>query len=245
MRFETFPHCGERFAAGAQGSQAERLDLEVALRSSAALRRGIAERRRDVAFVLEPIERSVQRADRQRASRSPLDVEPDRHAVGLVAEAQDGQQDDLFELAEMLAAGHMFCIIELYGGGGKRFLRASTASAARKNSRATSKTPARSIPLHFRATARVLAHLHLKRSRGLVQIGAIEEGRGSRWTSDGTIWASSSSRGPESKTIRKVQSQGVTAYPPPTARSSTDSRRDPAPETRPSAGTPGTKSRPP
>ena len=31
-------------------------------------------------------------------------------------------------------------------------------------------------PLHFRATARVLAHLHLKRSRGLVQIGAIEEG---------------------------------------------------------------------
>ena len=33
-------------------------------------------------------------------------------------------------------------------------------------------------PLHFRAAARVLAHLHLKRSRGLVQIGAIEEGMG-------------------------------------------------------------------
>ncbi len=99
QRFETFPHGCERFAAGAQGSQTEWFDLEVALRSSAALRRGIAERRRDVAFVLEPIQRSVQRANRQRPAGPPLDLQADGHTVRLVAESQDGQEDDLFELA--------------------------------------------------------------------------------------------------------------------------------------------------
>ena len=74
-------------------------DLEVALGSSAALRRGIAEGGRDVAFVLESIQRSVERPDRQRPAGSALDFQPDGHAVRLVAEPQDGQQDDLLEFA--------------------------------------------------------------------------------------------------------------------------------------------------
>ena len=45
----------------------------------------------------------------------PLDFLPDGDTVGLVAEPQDGQQHDLFELPEMLTARHMFCIVGLYG----------------------------------------------------------------------------------------------------------------------------------
>ena len=74
-------------------------DCEVALGSSAALRRRIAEGGRDVAFVLEPIQRAVERPDRQCPAGPALDLQPDRHAVRLVAEPEDGEQDDLLEFA--------------------------------------------------------------------------------------------------------------------------------------------------
>jgi hypothetical protein len=99
QRFETFSHGCERVAADAQGSQTEWSDLEIALRSSPALGRGIAERRRDIPFVLESIQRSVQRANGQRPAGASLDLQANGHAVRLVAEPQNGQQDNLFELA--------------------------------------------------------------------------------------------------------------------------------------------------
>ena len=96
-------------------AQTERFDLEVALRPPAALRCRIAEGRRHVAFLLETIERPIQGADGQRAAGAGFDLEANGHTVGVVAQPQNGEEDDLLELTEVLAPGHMFCMVGLYG----------------------------------------------------------------------------------------------------------------------------------
>src|SRR3954466_9150976 len=50
---------------------------------------------------LEPVERRIQRAPRNRTCRPPFDFFADRHCVGIVFEPQDGEQDNLLELAEV------------------------------------------------------------------------------------------------------------------------------------------------
>ena len=51
-------------------------------------------------LVLEPLERLVDRRDRHVAPGAPDDLVVDRHAVALVAQPDQGQQDQLLELAE-------------------------------------------------------------------------------------------------------------------------------------------------
>ena len=59
-----------------------------------------------VAFVLEPIERGVDRADGHGPFGALLDFAANLHAVRLGAQPCDGQQDNLFEFAQVLAAAH-------------------------------------------------------------------------------------------------------------------------------------------
>ena len=70
-------------------------------------------------FAFESVESAVQRADRQRSSGSRFNLGPNRHPVGVLAKPKDSQQNYLLKLTEMLAAGHMICIVELYDPGRK------------------------------------------------------------------------------------------------------------------------------
>src|SRR4051812_36278453 len=51
---------------------------------------------------LESVERRIQRAARDRARRPALDLFADRHRIRVVFEPQNGEQDDLLELAEIV-----------------------------------------------------------------------------------------------------------------------------------------------
>src|SRR5215217_6704454 len=97
LRLEAFPHCRERITTGAQSSKPARSHFEVALRSSATLRRRLAEPRRHIAFRLEPIERAIECTDRQPAARPPVDLKTNRNPIRIVAQSNDGQEHDLFE----------------------------------------------------------------------------------------------------------------------------------------------------
>jgi hypothetical protein len=76
-------------------------DRVVALRAAAAGGGGFADARPDAALLREPFERRVDGADGDGASGARFDLLPDAHAVALVAEAPDREQDDLLELAEI------------------------------------------------------------------------------------------------------------------------------------------------
>src|SRR5205823_3602921 len=88
----------------------------VTFRSSSAFRSWIAKPRSDQGFFFQPIEGAIKGPDGQRSFRALFDFAADWHAVGVVAQPKNGKQDDLLEFAEMLAAGHMFCIIEQLHG---------------------------------------------------------------------------------------------------------------------------------
>ena len=78
-------------------------DAVVALGFAAALRRRLAEPRLHQAAPLEPRQRRVDGADRDFASGVLGQLAPDRHAVGVVAEPQDREQEKVFEASEMVA----------------------------------------------------------------------------------------------------------------------------------------------
>jgi hypothetical protein len=86
-------------------------DREVSFRSPASLRSGLADPRRDKAFVLEPLQGCIQRARRYRASCVFGDLGADRHAVGLVTESKNRQKNELLEFAEIDRGRHMSCIV--------------------------------------------------------------------------------------------------------------------------------------
>ena len=103
QRLEAVPHCGQGLAARAQRPEPQRPHPE----SSASIGRHVRGSGRRTMTSRSPWLRagrgSVQRAHRERSSRPALDFEPDRHAVGVLAEPQHGQQHDVLELAEMFA----------------------------------------------------------------------------------------------------------------------------------------------
>src|SRR5690606_19904899 len=88
------------------GRLAGRADGVVALRTTAPLGRRLAEARRHQTLALEPLQCRVERAGRSAASGAATNLVADRDAVRIVAEAQDREQDELLELAEMAVAAH-------------------------------------------------------------------------------------------------------------------------------------------
>src|SRR5688572_4847463 len=91
---------GECFSAGSRHG-------DVALRATATLWSRVAHARRDQALCLEAIEGGVQRTRGDGASRTIRQFRANRHAVCVVAESQNRQEDQLFELAEI----HRSCLV--------------------------------------------------------------------------------------------------------------------------------------
>src|SRR3954471_17618143 len=72
---------------------------ETAGAAAAALRRRIAFVRSHETLLLQAVERFVHGAEREVAAGEAHDLVMDGDAVGRVADAEDGQEDDLFEFA--------------------------------------------------------------------------------------------------------------------------------------------------
>ena len=82
-------------------------DGDEALGAAAALGRGAAVAEGDQALVLHAVQRGVERAGGGVAAGAGGDLGEDGDAVGLVAETQDGEEDDLLEFAERGVGVHM------------------------------------------------------------------------------------------------------------------------------------------
>ena len=114
LRLQTFPHGDESIAASPQCPKPERSHAEIAFGSATALGSRVAEPGVHEPLVFESVKGAVERADRQRAPGSPFNLGPNRHPVGVVTKPKDSEENYLLELTEVLAAGHMLCIVELY-----------------------------------------------------------------------------------------------------------------------------------
>src|SRR5471030_3069649 len=111
------PHCHQIAMTHVQGPDDQWFDAEVALRPAAALRHGIAEPGRNIAFFFQAIERAIQRTDGDGSAGAIFDFAPQGNAVGILPESEDGEECDLLEFAQMLARRHMFCTIGQYESG--------------------------------------------------------------------------------------------------------------------------------
>jgi hypothetical protein len=89
---------------------------EEALGAAAALRGGITRARGEKTFFGEAIEGRVECADGRLTSDAGLDFGADGEAVGVVAEAKDSEDNDLFELTETGGLSHLFHRIEQIKG---------------------------------------------------------------------------------------------------------------------------------
>src|SRR5215471_6268580 len=99
-RVESVPEVAHDFARGAErGEPRRRHGIEPAWKPVARFRarNGLPSQQ---AFVLEPVERRVERPARDAPSGTALQLAPDRRSVGLVAEPDDDQEDLLFEFTE-------------------------------------------------------------------------------------------------------------------------------------------------
>jgi hypothetical protein len=81
-------------------------DAEVALGFAAAFGSGVAEIGRDEALALKALEGGVDAADRDIAAAVALKLAGDGHAVGFIAEMEDGEKDHEFEFSEIAAVWH-------------------------------------------------------------------------------------------------------------------------------------------
>src|SRR5207245_10312765 len=91
----------ERLARAAQRGDAARRDGVPAARQLAPRRRALRQLPPEQPFALEPVERRVQRAARDAAAGLLLELTRDLDAVGAGAEAQDDEQELLFEFAQI------------------------------------------------------------------------------------------------------------------------------------------------
>ena len=74
----------------------------MTLRLAAAFLSGLTEPRPHQAAALEPGERRVDGADRDFLAGMFGKLAPNRHAVGVVAEAQDRQEEKVFEASDVV-----------------------------------------------------------------------------------------------------------------------------------------------
>ena len=89
----------ERYEACTAFSPSAR-HFEMALALAAALRRRIADARFHQPFLLEPLERGVNGADRHAAAAALFDLAAHRGAVRVGAKAQQREHHHLFEFTE-------------------------------------------------------------------------------------------------------------------------------------------------
>src|SRR6187397_1756442 len=109
MPLEAVGHPGESTVGLLQGRRAGGLERVELLAPAAALSSRLAVPRFQQAFLLEAVERRVDGVDRDVTPRSFVDFLPDRGAVGAIAETQDAEQDQLFEIAERAAGLEPHC----------------------------------------------------------------------------------------------------------------------------------------
>lgn len=84
----------------------------MALCAAAALRSRLSERGYNEPLRLEPRQRVVHTAQQYFAAGRSLDFLGYRNAIGFVANANDGQYDHQFEIAEDWCGCHLFKILE-------------------------------------------------------------------------------------------------------------------------------------
>lgn len=87
-------------------------DAKEALGTATAFGSGIAEKRRDVALGLKAIKSGVNGADGNVAVDAGFDFVANGDAVGFIAEAKKGEENDVLEFTEEVAGRHYLYIIE-------------------------------------------------------------------------------------------------------------------------------------
>jgi hypothetical protein len=105
--FKALPHPVEYISSLDQRLKSGGLDDTSAFGFAAALRCRVGEPDADVSLAFESIKRDVDRPARRRPSCARLNLLADRDAIGARAQPGDGQEDQLFELAECFAFGHV------------------------------------------------------------------------------------------------------------------------------------------
>ncbi len=81
-------------------------DVEETFGTSAALGGGIAKVGFDVTLGLQAVEGGVDGADGDLAVGARFDFPADGDAVGAIGEAEQGEEDEVFKFAEVVAGGH-------------------------------------------------------------------------------------------------------------------------------------------
>jgi hypothetical protein len=87
-------------------------DLEMAFGFSAPLGRRHADPRRNQSFLFEAFERRVDRPNRREAIGYALDFGANHRSVRAFAQAQQGQQYDMLEFAEVGTFRHIIYILD-------------------------------------------------------------------------------------------------------------------------------------
>jgi hypothetical protein len=82
-------HADENVVGALERTCSGRQKLEVPAPATAALCSRFAEARADVALVLEPLERRIDRADGDFTAGARFDLAPDRSTVGIGTESQE------------------------------------------------------------------------------------------------------------------------------------------------------------
>ena len=121
---ETVEQALEGGLGAGEGVAAFAGDGDEALGATSALGCGAAVAEGDEALVLHAVQRGVERAGGRIAAGFGGDFGEDGDAVGLVAEAQDGEENDLLKFAEGTIRAHMDYKVVLTGANVNPILRA-------------------------------------------------------------------------------------------------------------------------
>ena len=91
---------------------------EEAFRPPATFRGGIAAEGLHISFRLQAIKRGINSANRHLTFNAGLDLPSHGHSIGLVIQPKKRQENDVLELAKVIAAGHYLYNIEQIRDGG-------------------------------------------------------------------------------------------------------------------------------
>jgi len=105
---KSLPQTGEDAASCVDLAEAFPGDAEVAFGFAAAFGGWVADGGSDEAFALQPLQGRIDAANGNVAAAMAFELAGDRHAVGLVAEMDDGEQNHEFEFPEIAAVCHYF-----------------------------------------------------------------------------------------------------------------------------------------
>jgi hypothetical protein len=105
---KSLPQTGEDAASCVDLAEAFPGDAEVAFGFAAAFGGWVADGGSDEAFALQPLQGRIDAANGNIAAAMAFELAGDRHAVGLVAEMDDGEQNHEFEFPEIAAVCHYF-----------------------------------------------------------------------------------------------------------------------------------------